>query len=132
MDILLEAHSGLRWIVVLAGLLLLVWTAIVWLTKREDDALTSRLFAAYNAALGIQFVLGLLYFILDGAQGAGYPLYRIEHFITLLIAIAVAGIGGRWRGAVLNVRARNIFLTTLVSLILIYVGVARVPAGWSM
>lgn len=130
MQTLFYLHSGLRWVVVLLALLLLVWTLLAWRTNRTEDALTSPLLSAYSAVLGIQVVVGLIYLIWMGAAGAGYPLYRIEHLVTMLVATAIAGIAARWKNAPIPERARNTFLAVLVSLILVYVGVMRLPQGW--
>lgn len=127
---LLQFHSGLRWLIVLLALILIVWTTLVWLRRDNGDTLTPRLAAGLNALLGIQFLLGLIYLLGTGFTGAGFPMHRIEHAVIMLIAVGLVGVTTRWKAQPAPLRARNTLLLVLTALLLIYIGVARLPQGW--
>ena len=125
---LLTIHSINRWIILLI--------AVVVLVRLIAEATRSRPFAPadltwlriYTADLGLQVVLGLIYLVWSGMNGVGFPGYRMEHVVIMLLAVAAGGVaqvqvkrGGR---AALPLGAM------IVSLVLIVTGVSLLPGGW--
>jgi hypothetical protein len=79
--------------------------------------------------MDLQVTLGLLYFLITGFGGAGFPAFRLEHMLTMLVAAALAHAPSIFK------RSGNKYALALAAvtgaLLLVYVGVARLPGGWS-
>lgn len=130
MTILLVIHSILRWIIVIVGMIAIIKFLIGWVRKGEFGGMDRGLSSGFSGLIDLQVTLGLLYFLITGFAGAGFPMFRIEHLVTMLIAATVAHVP-----AMLKNRPANRFAVGLLSvmgtLVLIYIGVARLPGGWS-
>jgi hypothetical protein len=129
MGLLLMAHSLVRWLVVVVALLAAIICAIAWIRKSETTR-DRAVMAAFLGVLDLQALLGLVLLLWSGFAGAGFPMYRIEHGVTLLIAVAVAHLSARWKQAASAIRARNNLLTILGVCVLVLAGVSRLPQGW--
>ncbi len=130
--LLLILHSAWRWVVVIVALIALVFFLIEWLRNRELGFSDRRLMSIYTITLDVQVLLGLVLIIWSGlTTPIGFPTYRIEHAVTMIIAVIIAHLYSRWRNAPLPARPRTFFLLTLASLVIIILGVARLPAGWT-
>ncbi len=129
MLILLKIHSILRWVVVIVGFIAIVKFLITMTSKRAFGKTDRGLSAGFSGLMDLQVTLGLLYFLITGFGGAGFPMYRIEHLVTMLLA-AVAG-----HAPVMFKKANNKFAVALggvlVALLLVCVGVWRLPGGWN-
>jgi hypothetical protein len=79
----------------------------------------------------LQVLLGIIYLLWSGFAGAGFPLYRLEHGVTMILAAVAAHFVGRGKNPSDAVRFRNSTFAILVTLLLIYAGVAVLPGGWS-
>ena len=129
MEILQTIHGHSRWLVVAAVVVAALYMLYGGLTRRAYDKVAYRVMLAFSSIVGLQWVLGLLVFVLvSGLQGG----FRWEHAITNTIALAVAHahfsmkrqIGAAesqpalyWRGLLI------IGLTMAV----VFVGVSRLP-----
>jgi hypothetical protein len=71
--------------------------------------------------MGIILLIGL---------GQGFPRYRIEHGVTMLVAAVAAHMTAKWKKLDGPTRARNSFIALLIATLLIFVGVMRLPGGW--
>ena len=131
LKILLYAHSGLRWLIVLAALLALAIFGYGWLAKKSFPKLARILPAAYSGLLDTQTLLGFIYFFWTGLAGDGFPRYRIEHLGMLFLAAILGHLPSRWKKTEDGLRYRNIFFVVIGTLILIYLGVAVLPGGWN-
>ena len=130
MAILLEIHSILRWIIVIVGVIAILKFLIGWLRKSQFDKMDRGLAAGFSGLVDLQVTLGLLYFVITGLGGAGFPMFRIEHTVTMLIAAAVAHAPAMFKKRPWNKYAVSLF-SVIAALLLIYVGVARLPGGWN-
>ena len=130
MLILFEIHSFVRWLIVIVGIVALVKFAIGLARKGAWDKMDRGLSSGFSGLMDLQVTLGLLYFLITGFGNVGFPMFRIEHMVTMLLA-AVAG----HAPAMFKKKAWNQYAVALgaiiVSLILVYVGVLRLPGGWS-
>lgn len=103
---LLILHSWLRWIVVLAGALVVVRFAVGWLGRRKWEALDGQLAAIFPGLLDMQLLVGLLlYFgfspITTGALrnfgaamgNAVVRFYAVEHLFLMVVALIIAHVG---------------------------------------
>ena len=129
MNILLEIHSSLRWIIVVVGLAAIIKFLIGLARKGEFDKIDRGLSSGFSGLLDLQVTLGLLYFLITGFGGVGFPPYRIEHMVTMLIAAVVGHAPSIFK------KAPNKYAVALGAvigaMILVYIGVARLPGGWS-
>jgi hypothetical protein len=130
MNILLMIHSILRWVIVLVGVGALVKLGIGWLQGQKFGKMDNGLVKGFSGLMDLQMLLGLIYLIWNGvATPVGFPMPRIEHATTLIVAVIVAHLPARWKKAEDKVRFRNSFLAVLVAMLLIGAGVATV-GGW--
>ncbi|GAB4505206.1 MAG: hypothetical protein Fur0043_22010 [Anaerolineales bacterium] len=129
MSILLTIHSLLRWLIVILGALAVLKFLFGWLGRRRFSKIDRALSSAFSGLIDTQALLGLLYFTLTGLAGVGFPLYRIEHMATMLLAAVVAH-----SPSFLKRRGKKHFIafaSIAGTLFLIYLGVARLPGGWN-
>jgi hypothetical protein len=129
MTFLLEIHSILRWIIVIVGFVALAKFLIGWARKSEFDRMDRGLSAGFSGLIDLQVTLGLLYFLITGFGGMGFPLYRIEHAVTMLVAAGVAHSPSMLKKA--TNRYAVAFFALVATMVLIGIGVALLPGGWS-
>ena len=129
MGILLAIHSILRWAIVLVGLVVILNALIGWARARAYGSRERGLLSAFSGLMDLQVTIGLLYFLITGFGGAGFPMFRIEHMITMLVAAVVAHSPAMFK------KAANRFAVALYAvlgaMILVVIGVALLPGGWS-
>ena len=129
LNILLYAHSGIRWLIILVALVALVIFGYGWLGKKNFSKLERILPASYSILLDVQVLVGAIFMIWAGVEGAGFPRYRLEHFGIMVLAALVAHLPFRMKKAEKENYKRNVFLSILFSLVLIYLGIAMLPGG---
>ena len=128
--ILLESHSGIRWLIVLAAIAAIVFFGYNWLAKKTNQKPARILTAAYSGLLDLQVLLGFVFMIYTGLNGAGFPRFRLEHMFMMVVAAVVAHLPSRSLKAEKENAYRNTLFAIIGSLLLIYVGVALLPGGW--
>lgn len=86
---LFAAHSGLRFLVLLAGLFVILYALVGHFGKREYSAAMGRLAAAFTGLLHLQVLTGLAVLFTR-------PFYNsiIGHLFLMLLAAAVAQLTG--------------------------------------
>lgn len=84
MEIVFHAHSGLRYLVLLALALGIVLLAFGWLTRRPWEGAAPILFKSVVGLVDLQVLLGLVLFV-GGRRPAG-----IHGHLALMLAAAVA------------------------------------------
>jgi hypothetical protein len=130
LDFLLGTHSLVRWIIVAVSLIALVWFVLVWLRGMRNEQADRGLMAAFTGLIDLQVLLGIIYILWSGFAGAGFPRYRIEHAVTMIVAAVVAHLSARWRNADAPIRARNNAALIVLVLVLVLIGVSLLPQGW--
>ncbi|MFN8384446.1 MAG: hypothetical protein U0V02_21080 [Anaerolineales bacterium] len=131
MNILLMIHSIVRWLIVLVAVVAVVKFALGWLRGGEFKGMDRGLSSGFSGLLDLQVTLGLILMIWTGLAGVGFPMFRIEHATTMIIAAVVAHLPARWKKATDSIRFRNTLFCVLGALLLVYVGVMRLPGGWT-
>lgn len=126
MHFLYTLHSHNRWLVLAAAALVLLKLTLTWLSRGEYSKADAILVKLYSWLTTVQVVIGLVL-----AFSLGWTMYRIEHGVTMLIALAAIHFSARWKAAPGPVRARNTALMITVSILLIVAGIMRLPQGWS-
>ena len=129
MGFLLMLHSIVRWLIVAVGVVALVKFAIGLIQKSAFGKMDRGLSSGFSGLMDLQVTLGLLYFLITGFGGMGFPPYRIEHGVTMLIAAGVAHTPSMFKEAT---NKYAVALGAVVgTLVLIYIGVSLLPGGWS-
>jgi len=83
--ILFHAHSGLRYLVLLVGLLVIAYAAYGVVTKRPYDKTMRILSAVFTGTIDLTALVGLSYLFV----GTFYPQLG-GHIVTMVLAVAVA------------------------------------------
>ena len=134
MNVLLVIHSINRWIILAIAIVTLARLVSARARSRSPVAADLTWLRVYTADLGLQVLIGLAYLIATGLGGVGFPRYRMEHAVIMLLAVAAGGVaqvltkrGGRARSALSSGPA---LWAMVVSLALIVIGVSLLPGGW--
>ena len=127
MSVLLTIHSVVRWLIVIVAIVAAVKFAIGWLRGGTFSSIDQRLASSFSGLIDLQVTLGLILLIWSGLAGAGFPMYRIEHAVTMIIAAVVAHLQVRWKNADDKTRFRNSLFIILDTLIIIFIGVSFLP-----
>jgi hypothetical protein len=130
MTIILTIHSINRWLVTLVAIALLIRLIIGLARKLPFDRSATGLMSAFSGLMDVQMLLGVLFFVLDGLGKTGFPPYRWEHAVTMILAVMAAHIPARWKQKEDAIRTRNTLIAVAVSLLLIFIGVAPL-GGWT-
>ena len=128
---LLQAHSGWRYIVILVIVLALLKLLIGLMTKQRWTRLDQILGAATPIVIDIQWLLGIILWVVEQRWTGGDPLRSWEHPTIMTLALIVAHVGWSRAKRAPNDRAKFqfAFVGFLIAALLIALGVARVT-GW--
>ena len=130
MALLLSIHSHTRWLIVIVALIAVVKFAFGWLRGGAFKGMDRGLASGFSGLMDLQATLGLIFLVWNGLAGAGFPMYRIEHAVTMIVAAAVAHLPAMWKNADDKKRFRNTLFIVIDTLIIVFIGVARLPKGW--
>ena len=125
---LYEAHSGWRYIVILFLVLALVKYLIGLLAKQEWKSLDEFLGRYTPIVVDIQWLLGIILWIIQQRWTGGDPSVSWEHPVTMTLALVAAHIGwSRARKATTSAaKFRAAFVGFLLAGLLVALGVARI------
>jgi len=130
-SLLFYTHSGWRYIVILVLVLALLKLLIGWLGGQRWSRLDQILGAATPIVIDIQWLLGIILWIMKQSWSGSSALVSWEHPITMTLALIAAHIG--WsrakRATVDKAKFSTAFLGFLIAGLLVSVGVARIT-GW--
>lgn len=130
MSILLTLHSLVRWAIVLVALAAIIKFALGLAQKSPYDRAASALSAGFSGLMDTQALLGILFFILTSVSaGNAGPIYRWEHLTTMLAAVVIGHMPSVWKKLDDQKRYRNGLLAILAALLLIAIGVMRLPGN---
>ncbi|HEV2130076.1 MAG TPA: hypothetical protein VGR27_03180 [Longimicrobiaceae bacterium] len=82
---LFHAHSGIRYLVLLAGAMAVLFFAAAWITRRPPDRAARVVMAVFAGVLDLQVLLGIVLVI----TGIFYPAL-IGHIVMMLLAVVFA------------------------------------------
>ena len=131
---LLHAHSGLRYLVLLAAVIVIVKSVIGWLGNTPYSKFDRIIAPSFVGLMHLQLLLGLiLYFISPfvtyqmGDKVSRY--WSVEHISMMIIAVIAAQVGRsiskKSSDAQLKFRFQSIFFG--ISILLILVALATMP-----
>lgn len=129
MQILLMIHSIIRWLIILVAVVAVVKFALGWLRGGAFGNMDRGLASGFSGLMDLQVTIGLILLIWNGLAGAGFPMYRIEHGVTMIVAAVVAHLHVKWKNAEDKIRFRNSLFIVLDVLIIIFIGLMRLPNG---
>ncbi len=128
MTFLLKLHGEFRWLVVLVGAIAAIKFAVGWLRGSEFKGMDRGLMAAFTGLLDLNLLMGL---ILLFGLGGGMISFRMEHAVTMFLAVVTAHLSAIWRRSGDSAtRFRNYLALIVVALALVAVGVLRLRGGW--
>jgi hypothetical protein len=129
MGFVLMFHSIVRWLIVVVGVFALGKFLAGWARKSEFTKMDRGLSAGFSGLMDLQVTLGFIFFFWSGLAGGGFSMDRIEHMTIMLVAAVLGHLPTFMK------KSQNRFaiaLTAVVgALLLVFVGVARLPGGWS-
>jgi len=124
MDTLLTIHSIVRWIIIIVAVIAIIKFAIGWIRSSPFKDMDRGLTSGFSGLMDLQVLLGLIYLIWNGIAVEGFPAFRIEHGVTMIIAAAVAHLPARFKTLNDKLRFRNSLFAIVVSLILVGIGIS--------
>ncbi len=134
-NFLLHAHSGLRYLVLLAAIVVIVKSIIGWLGNTPYTKFDKIIAPAYVGLMHLQLLIGLLlYFVFSpfvtyqmGDKVSRY--WSVEHIALMIIAVVAAQIGRsiskKSSDAQVKFRFQTIFFG--ISILLVFVALATMP-----
>lgn len=134
MDLIYTIHSHTRWVVAVVVLLAIIKLAITVMRKSEFGGGDRGLLSAAVGMIDLQALFGLILFVMVVKDGFNFAndRYRVEHAVTLILALVAAHMTAKWKKSPSALRARNSLIALLVAALLIFVGVMRLPGnGWT-
>ncbi len=129
MQILLMIHSIIRWLIILVAVVAVVKFALGWLRGGTFGKMDRGLASGFSGLMDLQVTIGIIYLIWSGIAGEGFPAFRIWHAVVMLIAAVVAHLHVMWKNAEEKIRFRNSLFIVLDVLIIVFIGIALLPAG---
>jgi hypothetical protein len=127
-QLLLTIHGEVRWLVALVAVALIVKLTLGWTRGAEFKGLDRGLMTAFTGLLDLNFILGLI--LLFGLGGPTTS-HRLEHAVTMLLAIVTAHTSAMWRRSDDSVKKfRNNLIVVALAAILVVLGVTRLRGGW--
>jgi len=123
-------HSYLRWLILVVALIAVIKFAIGWRRGSAFQKMDRGLAAGFSGLMDLQALIGLIFLVWNGLAGTGFPVFRIEHTVTMIVAAVVAHLHVLWKNVDDKKRFRNSLFIILDTLIVVFIGVARLPGGW--
>ena len=129
MAFVLEIHGLVRWLVALLAIVAIIKFTLGWLRNLPFTSADRGIMSAYTGLMDLNLLLGL---ILLFGLGGGFPMHRIEHATTMIIAVVVAHLSAIWKKSDdVSKKFRNYLIVVVVSIILIVMAVIRLRGGWT-
>ncbi|MEO0564740.1 MAG: hypothetical protein AAF125_21725 [Chloroflexota bacterium] len=135
-NMLYYAHSGTRWLLVAATLFALGFMIFSLVTKRDQDRVTRISMLTFSSLIGVQWIVGIVYYLAYGAQIDDYTLpWQVNHASIMTGALVVAHLYLPFRRRAGN---QTYYIASIVVIVLVIAivlwGVGILPGGvarWS-
>lgn len=135
-DILAGAHSGFRWIVLIAAVVALIINLMAFFQNRaSDDKLVKNGMRFWTISMDIQWLLGILLIIVQWIAVVGFgntPAFIWEHAVGNTIAVVVAHSYMAFRKRPGRGPIVGNLITIIVALIILILTISLIPGGWAM
>jgi hypothetical protein len=128
MQFLLKFHGEMRWLVVLATLVVAGRSLSGWMRGATFGKFDRLSMLVFTTLIDINLLLGLvLLFFLPG----GFQSYRMEHVATMVLALLAAHASAAWKRSDNDaLKFRNNLFVAVAVLALIVIGVLRLRGAW--
>lgn len=127
MGTLITIHGEVRWLVVLAAVVVIIKFLIGWLGKRNYASVDRTLLTVLTILLDINVLLGLVILLFGG----GFTGPRLEHATTMILAAIAAHMTAIWRkSSDSSLKYRNQLFMVLLAVVLVIFGVIRLRGGF--
>lgn len=130
MSLLLTIHSVNRWLITLLALALVIRLIIGLAQKLPFDKGKAILASGFGGLMDLQLLLGALFLVMDGLAKTGFPQYRWEHAIPMVLAVIIAHLPSMWKNKDDITRTQYTLVAVVVSMLLVFVGVGPL-GGWT-
>lgn len=131
MNILVMIHSFIRWVILLVAVIAIVKFLIGWLRRSQFQGMDRGLMSGFSGLMDLEATIGIILLLWGGFAGIGFPAYRIEHGLIMILAAVTAHQSARWKNADDTTRFRNDLFLILAALVLVLIGIAVVLSGLS-
>lgn len=131
-DLLRYTHSGVRWLVVLATVIALLWMIYGVVTRRDYDKNSYRIMTTFSSLVGLQWVIGLVFMLYLATQQGAVTGFQWSHAGMMTLLLAVAHVHMMLKKRPDRVRFIGGLASIVVALIIVYFGVALLPQGWAL
>ena len=132
-NILLKAHSGWRWIVVLVVLASIVHGIMGWMGRKRWTSTSKKLATFTVIAIDIQVLLGLVFYGMGKYFKAATAGTKYFHPLLMILAMVIVHVMSKRiksNGSDI-VRYQTLVIGTVVALVLIILGISMLPGGAS-
>jgi hypothetical protein len=120
------AHWSLPWLILVIGLYSIVRFTRSYINEASFTKTDQRLIAVFSGLLDLQAALGLIFFLVTGLEGIGFPSNRILHGSVMLVAAIVPHFSSRFADVDDRSHHLNNFFIMLASLLLMLVGLSLI------
>ncbi len=132
-NLLYYLHSMTRWLVAFQLGFGLLWMLRGLLAGRAYDDQTARTMSVIAGTFGLQWILGLLFYVAYGNALGNYSIgYQISHASSMTLALITAHLYLPFR----NRPARTRYITSIAVIVavvvLVVTGVVVLPHGWPL
>ena len=131
MQVLFYLHSWLRWVIVLVALIAIVKDVIGLIRRQSFDKMANGLMRGFSGLLDLQALVGLIYLVVSGLAGVGFPMDRFEHAGAMILAVVAGHLPARLKASSNAQKYRNALFCLILALVLIAAGVAALGDGAS-
>lgn len=125
-NFLLQAHSGVRWLVVVMTVVAFGWLLFRYLQNQSYDKRTHIIVAAWSGLVGLQWILGIILLLVLGT----FTGTQWSHAGTMTLALAVAHAYVPLKKRPDKVRFIGGLASIIGVMVLVFVGVQLV-GGWA-
>lgn len=126
-EFILNLHSGVRWIVIVAAVVALVINVYALVSKRPaDDRLVKNGMRFWTISMDVQWLIGIILLLVLGI----FQRPQIEHAVANTLAVVVAHSAVALRKRPSQTRLIGNIATIVIALLIIIYAVSTV-GGWS-
>ena len=121
-----SVHWTLPWLILVIGMYAVIRFARGYIRETVFTKTDQRLVAVFSGLMDLQGALGLIFFLVSGLEGIGFPSNRILHGSFMLVAVVIPHISSRWGASDDQTRHLNNFFGILSSFLIMLVGLSLI------
>jgi hypothetical protein len=130
MSIVLMIHSLMRWLIVLVAIIASVKFALGWARQATVAKNDRMLMSIFGGLVDLQALLGIIFLLWNGlGTPIGFPMFRIEHAITMIVALLVAHLPAAWKKNETATALRNNLFVVAGVIVVVVLGIGVLPGN---